>query len=180
MSLSRRWLLVACITLIQPWASAHTVPNITVEVELTAEGYELSLNIDPRLFLAANPSALPPLGAGWWLDQTPEEQQAVLVKAAQYVGETLTLRVGGAPCPWPNIVWTAINGEDNTPVNRGGAELHLLGIVTKTHPGAKLSFDLLPKANSSVILFGTVVGRPIRRAQVLFAGESSKVIALPE
>ena len=58
-------------------AHAHVVPNMTVEAEFnSAGGYTLRINVDPRTFLAADPTSLPPVPASWYLEQTPEQAAA--------------------------------------------------------------------------------------------------------
>ena len=63
------------LALAMPGAAwAHVVPNMTVEADFAADGvYTLSINVDPRTFLAADPTTLPPVPGSWYREQTPEQ-----------------------------------------------------------------------------------------------------------
>lgn len=163
-------------------ARAHVVPNTTVEADFKADGgYVLRINVDPRTFMAADPTTLPPVPAAWYRDQTQEQVAATHQKAREYLEACLRLLFNGDKVPLPECQFQAINGEDNTPINAQTQEVHLLatgqGMVPK---GASLfRLDFAKAANTSLILLTTQPGKASPRAQVVFPGELSKEVALP-
>ena len=71
-------------------AGAHVVPSMTVEAEFQSDGgYALRINVDPRTFLAPDPTTLPPVPASWYREQTPEQIAATHERAQYYLAEAL-------------------------------------------------------------------------------------------
>ena len=110
---------------------AHVVPNMTVEAEFTsAGGYTLRINVDPRTFLAAEPTSLPPVPASWYLEQTPEQVAATHEKAQQYLASALGLLFDGKKTVLPACKIRAMDGADNTPLKADTQEVHLLATAS--------------------------------------------------
>jgi hypothetical protein len=71
---------------------------------------------------------------------------------------------------------TAIDGTTLEPLKPDTAETHLLAVAKGRVPGSGHTFELVfgPDANISLILLNSEQGKPERRPQVLFPGESSR------
>ena len=66
--------------------NAHNVPSMTIETRFKQNGnFDLTINFDPRAFLAADPRTLPPVVGSWFSDQSPEQAAATLEKARDYL-----------------------------------------------------------------------------------------------
>lgn len=157
---------------------AHTVPNLTVEAHFASDGaYSLVINIDPRTFMAADPTAFPPVPASWYLDQTREQTAATHQKAREYLGRCLGLTFSGSKTPLPECQFQAINGADNTPVDASTQEVHLLATARGRVPknASVLQIDYAKEATTPLILLSSHEGRPAPRAQVAFPGEGKQV-----
>lgn len=173
--MSRR--LFACLLLVAPLVQAHQIPNITLEAMFAADrGYTLRVNLDPRIFLSAQPTALPPVEAGWYLNQSETERQETHLRATEYLRKNLGLRFGSTNVAWPELELTAIDGTSLEPLKPDTAETHLLAVAKGRVPDAAAPFELVfgPEANVSLILLNSEDGKPERRPQVLFPGESSR------
>lgn len=171
------WALLGACGLLQ----AHVVPNMTVEATFEADGsYRMTLNLDPRTFMAADPTTLPPVPSAWYRDQTPSQIQATHEKAREYLVNCLNLLFGGQKTPLPECVFQAIDGSDNTPIKPETQEVHLLASTRGTVPNGATTFqvDYAKTANTPLILLSAVPGKPTQRAQAVFAGETSPAVAL--
>lgn len=150
---------------------------MTVEAEFdSAGGYTLRINVDPRTFLAADPTALPPVPASWYLEQTPEQVTATHEKAQQYLTRSLGLLFdGGKKVTLPVCKIQAIDGADNTPLHADTQEVHLLGTASGRLPSAATTFqvDFAKDANTSLILLHSLAGKTELRPRVVFPGETS-------
>lgn len=169
--------LLACLLLIAPLLRAHQIPNITLEAMFAADrSYTLRVNLDPRVFLSAQPTSLPPVEAGWYLGQSETEQKETHLRATEYLRKNLGLRFGATDAEWPVIEITAIDGTTLEPLKPDTAETHLLAVAKSRLPGGGNAFELVfgPEANVSLILLNSEDGKPERRPQVLFPGESSR------
>jgi hypothetical protein len=169
--------LLACLLLVAPLLNAHQIPNITLEAMFAADsGYTLRINLDPRVFLSAQPTALPPVEATWYLNQSEAERRETHLRAAEYLRKNLGLRFGTTDAEWPVIEITAIDGTTLEPLKPDTAETHLLAVAKGRVPGSGHTFELVfgPDANVSLILLNSEQGKPERRPQVLFPGESSR------
>ena len=163
-------------------AQAHTVPCLTLEAAFQADGrYVMKANVDPRLFLAAVPSSLPPVAACWYLDQTPAQRQAMESQATDYLRKTVRLHFGDRSIDLPATAWTAMDGATNEALKPESAETHLLGEIQGLSPAADLRVHLAPAANTSLILLSRVGpgDEAERRPIVLFPGETSPAITVP-
>lgn len=182
-SLPRVLLLAAsgALTALSGEARAHVVPNTTVEADFYADGgYTLRINVDPRTFMAADPTTLPPVPAAWYRDQTQEQVAATHQKAREYLEACLGLLFNGRKVPLPECQLQAINGADNTPITPATQEVHLLATGQGVVPEGAASFrlDFAKAANTSLILLTTQPGKAAARAQVVFPGELSKEVSL--
>jgi len=158
-------------------AGAHVVPNMTVEADFAAEGgYSLRINVDPRTFLAADPTTLPPVPGTWYREQTPEQLAATHEKAGEYLSRALGLLFGGQKTPFPHWAIQAIDGESNTPLTAETQEVHLLVSATGRVPAGAASFqiDFAKDANTTLILLPSHGGQAAPRPQVIFPGETSR------
>ena len=159
-------------------AEAHVVPNMVVEADFAADGaYTLRINMDPRTFLAADPTTLPPVPGSWYQEQTPEQIAATQEKARDYLSKALGLIFGGQKTPLPACDFQAIDGEDNAPLKPETQEVHLLATVKGQAPagGGGFQIEFGREANTTLIYLPGIVGNKERRAQVLFPGETSRL-----
>jgi hypothetical protein len=116
-------------------ARAHVVPNMTVEAEFESKGgYTLRINVDPRIFLASDPTSLPPVPASWYLEQTPEQVAATHEKAQQYLTSALGVLFNEQKAPLPTCKIQAMDGADNTPLKADTQEVHLLATASGQLP----------------------------------------------
>jgi len=178
----RRLVMLSAACLLAPVLRAHTVPTITVEAEFSA-GREVTLrvNLDPRLFLSAQPASLPPVPAAWWLDQNDEERAKSLADAEAYIEKNIRLDAGGSPLKarWKVV---AIDSASAFPLGPNSAETHLLAEHRGPLPDAAGEFKVTldERAAVGLILLNSFEGRPERHPQAIFPGESSRGFKLPE
>lgn len=161
---------------------AHQVPNLTVEAEFRAGGaFELRMNLDPRVFLAAEPRTLPPVEAAWYLEQDEARRQDTHRKAEAWLRKHLELLFDGQRFHPASYDVMALDGADNTPVKPETAELHLLAVCRGVLPSGARQFSVNFARDSQVTLILTVFlpggAEPVVR--VVFAGESSPPVTLP-
>jgi hypothetical protein len=162
-------------------AHAHVVPNMTVEADFSLAGsYTLRINVDPRTFLATDPTTLPPVPGSWYREQTPEQVAATHEKAQQYLRSALGLLFNNEKVPLPDCQLQAMDGADNTPLNPDTQEVHLLATVQGRPPEGATTFrlDFAKDANTSMILLLSHEGRAEPRPQVVFPGEVSRPFQL--
>lgn len=155
---------------------AHVVPNMTVEAEFDAAGgYTLRINVDPRTFLASDPTSLPPVPASWYLQQTPQQVAATHEKAQQYLASSLGLLFDGNKTSLPACKIQAMDGADNTPLKADTQEVHLLATASGHLPAHSTTFqvDFAKDANTSLILLHSMAGKTELRPRVVFPGETS-------
>lgn len=157
---------------------AHVVPNMVVEADFAANGaYTLRVNMDPRTFLAVDPTTLPPVPGSWYQDQSSEQIVATHEKARDYLSKALGLIFGGQKTPLPACEFQAIDGEDNKPLKPETQEVHLLATVRGQAPagGGGFQIEFGREANTTLIFLPGMAGKTERRAQVLFPGETSRL-----
>jgi len=157
---------------------AHVVPNMVVEADFAADGaYTLRVNMDPRTFLAVDPTTLPPVPGSWYQEQSPEQIAATHEKARDYLSKALGMVFGGQKAPFPACEFQAIDGEDNTPLNPETQEVHLLATLRGQAPagGGGFQIEFGREANTTLIFLPGTAGKAERRAQVLFPGETSRL-----
>lgn len=162
-------------------AGAHVVPNMTVEAGFAADGtYSLQINVDPRTFLAADPTTLPPVPGSWYQEQTAEQAAATKAKAQEYLTKALGLLFGGQKTPLPACEIQPINGEDNTPLEPDTQEVHFLARAQGSVPAGAASFqvDFSKDGNTTLILLPRQMGSSAARPQVIFPGETSRPFPL--
>jgi len=162
-------------------AHAHVVPNMTVEAEFTsAGGCTLRINVDPRTFLAADPTSLPPVPASWYLEQSTGQAAVTHEKAQQYLANSLGVLFDGKKVELPACKIQAIDGADNTILKADTQEVHLLATASSQVPADATTFqiDFAKEANTSLILLHTQAGKTELRPQVIFPGETSRPFQL--
>ncbi|MEI6534203.1 MAG: hypothetical protein WCN98_02595, partial [Verrucomicrobiaceae bacterium] len=106
--------------------SAHTVPTLVVETEFnSARESVIRVNVDPRLFLTAQPTSLPPVAATWWLELGGEAREKAAAATVTYVENTLALRIGDVALlgGWKVV---AIDSASAFPLSADSVEVHLL------------------------------------------------------
>lgn len=176
-----------CLSCLLVWGmlfgvtEAHTVPTLVVEVEFTAQRTAtMKVNLDPRLFLTAEPTSLPPVPASWWFDQDEKAQTESRAKASEYVRRLLAFKVGDTliPSTWKVI---PIDSASAFPLATSSAEVHLLAESTGPLPDAEGPFTLTVGKDCPVglILVNSLEGLEERKPQSLFAGETSVGFPLP-
>jgi hypothetical protein len=180
--MERRLPLLAVLLLSGAPLWAHTVPTIEVEAEFTRErSVTLHVNVDARLFLAAQPTALPPVPASWWFGQSETERATTVEQTRAYVAKTLSFTVGGKKFE-PNWDVVAIDSATVMPLASTSAEAHLLCEYQGKIPDAPGGFQLRVAESCAVgvILLNSMEGNDQRAPQALFPGENSRRFPLPE
>lgn len=156
---------------------AHNVPSMTIESRFTASGnFDLTINFDPRAFLAADPRSLPPVAGSWFSDQSPDQAAATLEKAEDYLRQAVGLIFNGRPIPLPKLTIQPIDGSDNTPLKPDTQELHLLAKCAAPVPAGATEFQIAfaKSATIDLILLNGLENAAERKPQVLFPGETSR------
>lgn len=181
MSLPRFALILLLWSMLASLAKAHTIPTLVVETEFTAQRTAtFKVNLDPRLFLADQPTTLPPVPASWWFDQDEKAQVESRTKAGNYINHTLAFKVGDTLI---NGAWktSPIDSASAFPLEAGSAEVHLLAEYTGPLPDSEGPFTLQVSQDCPVglILVNSLEGLDQRKPQSLFAGETSAGFALP-
>lgn len=178
----RLFVLFTAVCLLAPQAGAHTVPTITVEAEFSAaREITLRVNLDPRLFLSAQPTSLPPVPASWWLEQNPEAQTRSVSDALALLGRTVRFQIGDTPLAG-NWKVTAIDSASAFPLGPNSAETHLLAEHRGPLPDVPGDFTVAldSRAPVGLILLNSVEGKAERRPQAIFPGETSRGFKVPE
>jgi len=161
-------------------AGAHTVPSLTLEAVFRTDGqYLLRANVDPRVFLAADPTVLPPVEAGWYRNQSAEQLKDTEAKAADYLRQALVVTFGGAAHELSKPVFLPMDGATNEPLSPGSQEVHLLAEFTGQTGAGPFQVWLGQQANTSLILLTTIGEQAERRPMVVFPGETSIGIPVP-
>jgi len=160
---------------------AHFVPSMTMEAGFAADRtYELKISVDPRAFLAGDPTSLPPVSAAWYLGQNPGQVAGTHERAQRYLEEVLGLIFDGKKVEMPACRIEAINGEDNTPLNEESQEVHLLARVGGIVPEGATTFqiDFSKTASTSLIIVHSQGGKEDLQPQALFPGETSRAFQI--
>ncbi len=170
-------LIVSALAAFCPRLEAHQVPNLTLEADFKSSGeVEFRLNLDPRLFLAAEPRSLPPVPAPWYRDQSEEEKKQTLADALVYVKTALTFFFDNQAAE--ELAWTfePIDGATGLAFNDTTAEVHLLATVKTRCPEATAacSVRLEAPAKAPAVLLNRLDDQDERRPQILFPGETSR------
>lgn len=156
---------------------AHNVPSMTIESRFTEAGkFDLTINFDPRAFLAADPRSLPPVTGSWFSDQSPEQAAATLEKASDYLRQSVGVLFNGRPIPLPELTIQPIDGADNTPLKPDTLELHLLAKCAAPVPEGTTEFQIAFAKSAAIdlILLNALENAAERKPQVLFPGETSR------
>lgn len=157
--------------------SAHTVPSTEIEARFEKDGRGvLTINLDPRAFLAADPTQLPPVPGSWYHEQSAEQQAATRDQGRLYLEKALTLLLDGQKITPSRIDVQPIDGADNNPLRQDTAELHFLATFTLQAPPKATTFqlDYAKSAKTDAILLQTGPLSSDRRFQVIFPGETSR------
>lgn len=160
---------------------AHTAPTLVVEAEFTAQRTAtFKVQLDPRLFLAAQPNSLPPVPASWWFDQDESAQTESRKKASDAINHFLTFKVGDTRllADWKT---NPIDSNSVFALQAPSAEVHLLSEYSGPLPDSEGPFTLQMSQDCpvSLILINSLEGTEQRKPQSLFAGETSVGFALP-
>ena len=168
------------------WAlplQAHRVAELALEAEFQADGsFVCRVTLDPRLFLAADPSAMPPVGPEWFLDQDPEAWGKSQLQAAERLSELLKTSLGKRVLDWKGASWQAMDGNSNGPLTRDSAETHLLATLRGRVESGQGPFAVSLATSSPVALI-VLTQRPDDekpQVQALFAGETSQGLEVPQ
>jgi len=154
---------------------------MTIEADFgTDRTFSLRINVDPRTFLAADPTTLPPVPSSWYREQKPEQIAVTHQKAQEYLSNSLGVLFGGQKIVLPECEIQAIDGADNTPLKAETQEVHLLATATGLIPETADTFQIefAKDANTSLILLHTQAGKCELRPQVIFPGETSRAFQL--
>lgn len=157
---------------------AHTVPNLTVEADFALDGSaKIQVNLDPRLFLADDPTTLPPIPADWIRNMGAEERAKIDQQASAYLEQALAWRFGEDAAPMV-MTWSflAIDGGTGGELSDETVEVHLLAQTQIEVPAAEGKFcvAVLEGAKAAMVLLNRLGEQAERRAQVLFPGETSR------
>ena len=160
---------------------AHTVPSMVAEAEFTPDrGVVVLVNLDPRLVLTDQPSAVPPVPASWWFEQDEPGRAETLAKAAAYVDAQLQFRVGGTDL---RGAWKVqpVDSATVAPVTSSSAEVHLLAEYRGSLPQVPGDFKLTVSKTCAVatLLVNAMAGDEQRQPQLVFPSESSRGFPLP-
>ena len=167
--------LVVLALLVPTSSGAHTVPSLTVDAVFQPDrSYVVRVNVDPRLFLSAQPTSLPPVEAKWYRDQSPEELKKTEQQAAEYLKRALTFLFGGQAVVPGAVTFVPMDGATNQALTAESKEVHLLAEMKGSSTAADFQIALGHDANTSLILINSLGEQPERRPQVLFPGETSR------
>ncbi len=162
--------------------AAHQVPHMTLEAEFSkVRKYHLNITLDPRLFLAAEPTTLPPVPASWYFDQTPEQLVETHQKAADYLKKNVELKFGDQIVPLPELAFEPLDGSTNGVLRPDSTEVHLLATGRAAIPAKDGDFAVILKreANVSLLMLASMEGQDGRKPQVIFPGETGYGFKLP-
>ncbi len=172
---------VAIPALVPTCLQAHAVPSTEIVASFKNDrSYTLTINLDPRSFLATDPTTLPPVPGSWYRDQSKEQITATHAKAREYLAQVLSLIFSGKKNEFSATELVAIDGNDNTPFKADTPEIHLLATLRGTLPVAASDFQIAydKAATTSLILLIEHEGETERRPQVIFPGEASRAVKL--
>jgi hypothetical protein len=160
---------------------AHTVPVVVIEAEFSSTREAvIKVNLDPRLFLSKQPTAVPPVPASWWFEQDEAGKQKTRSAAAAYVERTFAFNVGATAL---KAGWKveAIDSASAFPLGEASTEAHLLVEHHGPLPPNAGDFKLAVGKDCAVavILLCSNIGDAERRPQSLFPGETSRAFPLP-
>ncbi len=167
--------------LVPTYLQAHAVPSTEIVASFKNDrSYTLTINLDPRSFLATDPTTLPPVPGSWYRDQSKEQITATHAKAREYLAQVLSFSFSGTKAELVATDLVAIDGNDNTPFKADTPEIHLLATLRGTLPVAASDFLIAydKAATTSLILLIEHEGETERRPQVIFPGETSRAIKL--
>ncbi len=177
--------LIALTLALPSILAAHQVPNITAEAMFHSDGaYTLRISLDPRVFLSDQPTSLPPVPADWFTSQSAAEVEKTWTQAGDYLRDSFHLQFDKTTTPLPEPAFQAMDGATNKAISPETAEVHILATMEGSLPettGESLPFEIQfgQNANTSLILLNSIDGKPERRPQVLFPGETSRPFAVP-
>lgn len=170
-------LILCALAALSPGLRAHQVPNLTLEADFKSSGeVEFRLNLDPRLFLAADPRSLPPIPAPWYRDQSEEEKERTLADALAYVRSALTFFFDHQAADAWTWEFQPIDGATGMAFDDNTTEVHLLATARTRSPAAAsaCSVRLEMAAKAPAILLNRRDDQDERQPQILFPGETSR------
>lgn len=177
-----RTLLVVVASVCCGALSAHTVPVVVIEAEFSATREAvIKVNLDPRLFLSAQPTAVPPVPASWWFEQDEAAKQKTRSDAAGYVERTFGFSLGATPLKGEWKV-EPIDSASAFPLGEASTEAHLLVEHRGPLPLGPGDFKVAVGKDCAVavILLCSNTGDAERRPQSLFPGETSRAFPTPQ
>jgi hypothetical protein len=160
---------------------AHTVPVVVIEAEFNSSREAvIKVNLDPRLFLSEQPTAVPPVPASWWFEQDEQAQQNTMKAAADYVARIFAFRVGTTQLQGDWKV-APIDSASAFPLGQASTEAHLLVEHRGALPASPGDFKVAvgKECAVAVILLCSNTGDEERKPQSLFPGEISRAFPLP-
>lgn len=173
-------LLIALVLACPGFIGAHQVPSLTLEATFAPDGTAtFALNLDPRLFLAEDPTTLPPVPAPWFRDQNDQERAETLASALAYVKSAITFFFDDQEAAALAWEFTPIDGATGEPFTDATAEVHFLAKSKTQCPDAAVasSIRLERSAKAAAVLLNKLdqqVEQRERHPQILFPGESSR------
>jgi hypothetical protein len=177
----RALILLVATTAMCGGLHAHPVPSITIEAEFGSKReVVIKVNLDPRLFLEAVPTAVPPVPASWWFEQDDAAKEKTKLDAAAYVERSFAFTVGTTPLKG---AWQVqpIDSVSAFPLGQASMEAHMLVEHHGTLPDAPGDFKVAIAKDCAVaiLLLCSNIGEAERRPQSLFPGENSRAFPLP-
>jgi hypothetical protein len=171
-------IFILCTTV----AGAHQVPSMTLETAFAEDGTaSFSINLDPRCFLAADPTTLPPVPAEWWRDQSEEDRAKTAADANAFLAKSIRLKFGDKPADLPTFAIRPMDAATNQEFTAESKEVHLLGTLTLPVPAGAENFALeyTQSATIPLVLLNSLTTKPAGRPQILFPGETARPFKLP-
>lgn len=168
--------LLTCL-LLSSSALAHQVPSLTLEADFSPDGaVEFRVNLDPRLFLAEDPTTLPPVPAPWFRDQTEEARAQTLADATAYVQAALSFFFDDQKTAALTWKFEPIDGATGEPFTDATAEVHFLAKCQTRRPdtASASSVRLETAAKAAAVILNRLNQQAERRPQILFPGETSR------
>ena len=158
-------------------AWAHPIPDVPVRASFEAGGVmTLQVEVDPRCFEEDPNAALSILkkDLGYW---KKELLDSVKAKAQPFVEATLAFHLPPLGQIKPVFQWE-YTAHDNVPLNHPDDIVVLTGTWTTPVPAGATGYQLkaLTAGELNVVVLNRVLGQELKRIQVLFPDEESKVL----
>ena len=155
---------------------------MTLETAFGADGKaSFTINLDPRCFLASDPTSLPPVPADWWRDQSESERAKTSADANRYLAKSIQLKFADKATDLPIFAIRPMDAATNQEFTAESAEVHLLGTLELQVPTGAENFVLEYHQTATVplVLLNSITTKPAGRPQILFPGETARPFKLP-